>query len=75
MTIFNESSHPESRTPLTMAQAVSIHAVTLDMRRAMVELAFSSLTTSCAAVPGQIVARVRRSRALRQKQSHEHCCC
>ena len=75
MTIFSQPHHPESRQPLTLEQAVSIHAVTLDMRRAMVELAFSSLTTSCAAVQGQIVARVRRSRALRQKQSHEHCCC
>ncbi|MET0674584.1 MAG: hypothetical protein ABW175_02185 [Bradyrhizobium sp.] len=75
MTIFIESSHPESRTPRTLAQAVSIHAVTLDMRRAMVELALASLTTSCAAVQGQIVARMRRSRAPRPEQGHEPCCC
>lgn len=75
MTIFNQSSHPESRSPVTLEQVVSIHAVTLDMRRAMVALALSSLTTSCAAVPGQIAARVRRARTPRQQQGHEHCCC
>lgn len=75
MTIFSQSRHPESRLPLTLEQVVSIHAVTLDMRRAMVELAITSLTTSCAAVQGQIVARVRRVRAPRQQQGHEHCCC
>lgn len=75
MTIFNQSRHPETRSPVTLEQAVSIHAVTLDMRRAMVELAITSLTTSCAAVPGQIVARIRRARPPRQQQGHEHCCC
>ena len=75
MTIFSESHHPESRVPLTLEQLASIHTVTMDMRWAMVELAISSLTTSCAAVPGQIVARVRRARAPRQEQGHEHCCC
>ena len=75
MTIFSQSHHPESRQPLSFEQAVSIHAVTLDMRRAMVELAISSLTTSCAAVQGQIVARVRKVRAPRPEQGPEHCCC
>jgi hypothetical protein len=75
MTIFSPPHHPESRLPVTLEQVVSIHAVTLDMRRAMVELALSSLTTSCAAVQGQIAARVRRARTPRQQQGQEHCCC
>jgi len=75
MTIFSPSRHPETRLPVTLEQVVSIHAVTLDMRRAMVELAITSLTTSCAAVQGQIVARVRKVRSPRQQQGHEHCCC
>jgi hypothetical protein len=72
MTIFSPSHHPESRRPLALEQLVSIHTVTMDMRWAMVELAFRSLTAMCAQARSRIAGKAR---APASPQGHEHCCC
>jgi len=75
MTIFSEFGAPRSRRPLAnlvnveafaLEQLVSIHCVTLDLRWAMVELAWRSLTAMCAFAQGSLfrgpAATVRRGR-------------
>ena len=87
MTIFSEFGFRRSRLPLTNAQTlnakafaleqlVSIHSTTIDMRWAMVELAWRSFTGMCAFAHGQLVAWVRRDRTPRQDEGNgRHCCC
>ena len=82
MTIFSEFGFRRSRLPLVDAQAfaleqlVSIHSTTLDMRWAMVELAWRSVTGMCGFVQGQFVSRARKDRAPREEEGRgRHCCC
>jgi hypothetical protein len=81
MTIFSESGLSESRASLAKArgfafeQLVSIHDTTLDMRWAMVQLAWRSFTAMCALVQGQFVSLMRKARAPRPEGRGEHCCC
>ena len=82
MTIFSEFG---SRLPLAnlvnakgfaLEQLVSIHCVTTDLRWAMVELAWRSLTGLCALARGQLVSWVRKARMPRPEEGRgEHCCC
>jgi hypothetical protein len=87
MTIFSESGFRRSRLPLVNArifnarafaleQLVSIHSTTIDMRWAMVELAWRSFTGMCALVHGQFASWARRERAPREEEGGgRHCCC
>jgi hypothetical protein len=82
MTFFSEPGSSGSRLPVVAAQSfvleqlVSIHSTTLDMRWAMVELAWRSFTGMCAFARGQLTAWVRRDRTPRQEEGHgRHCCC
>ena len=81
MTIFSEFGLRESRAPLAKArgfafeQLVSIHAVSTDLRWAMVELAWRSFTAMCALAQGQIASWVRKTRSPRPEGRGEHCCC
>ena len=65
MTIFSEFAPHRSRLPLLNAQTfafeqlVCIHSVTADLRWAMVELAWRSLTGLCALARGQLVSWAR----------------
>ena len=67
MTIFSEFGFRRSRRPPVDAQAfaleqlISIHCTTVDMRWAMVELAWRSFTGMCAFAQGQFVSRARRT--------------
>lgn len=81
MTILNDFGFSESRVPLAKAkgfafeQLVSIHDTTLDMRWAMIQLAWRSFTVMCAFARGQLVAWVRKARTRRSPGRGEHCCC
>ena len=81
MTIFSEFGQRENRAASAKArgfafeQLVSIHDTTLDMRWAMVQLAWRSFTAMCAFAQGQLVASVRKARAPRPEGRGEHCCC
>ena len=82
MTIFSEFGPLASSKPLVNArgfaleQLVSIHSVTSDLRWAMVELAWRSLTAMCALAQRQLVAWVRKTRTPRAEEGHgRHCCC
>ena len=82
MTIFSEFGFRESRGPLENAQGfaleqlVSIHCVTTDLRRAMVELAWRSFTAMCAFAQGQLVSWARKARTPRPEEGRgRHCCC
>ena len=86
MTIFSEFGLRKSRLPLVNAnllntkafaleQLVSIHCVTSDLRWAMVELAWRSLTATCAFAQGQLLAWARGNRTPREQEGGRHCCC
>jgi hypothetical protein len=87
MTIFSEFGAPGSRLPLvsanlvnvkasTLEQLVSIHRVTSDLRWAMVELAWRSLTAMCAFAQGRVVLWARGQRPPREPAGRgRHCCC
>jgi hypothetical protein len=85
MTIFSELGAPGSRPPLAnlvsveafaLEQLVSVHSVTLDLRWAMVELAWRSLTAMCAFAQAQFVSWTRGHRRPRQQAGRgRHCCC
>ena len=87
MTIFSEFGFRRSRLPLTNAQTldakafaleqlVSIHCTTLDLRWAMVELAWRSFTAMCAFAQGRLVAWAGKARAPRSEEGRgRHCCC
>ena len=81
MTILNDFGFGESRAPLAKArgfafeQLVSIHDTTLDMRWALVQLAWRSITASCAFVQEQLFSKMRKVRAPRPEGRGEHCCC
>ena len=82
MTIFSEFVPPRNRLPILHAQTfafehlVAIHSVTTDLRWAMVELAWRSLTAMCALAQRQLVAWVRKTRTPRAEEGHgRHCCC
>ncbi|MBR1192266.1 hypothetical protein JQ634_23920 [Bradyrhizobium sp. AUGA SZCCT0240] len=83
MTIFSQFGPLESRRRLAnsqvfaLEQLVSIHSVTSDLRWAMVELAWRSLTAMCALAQGQFLAWARgRRRASQEEEGHgRHCCC
>ncbi|KRR07670.1 hypothetical protein CQ12_39925 [Bradyrhizobium jicamae] len=82
MTIFSEFGPLGSRGPLAnvqgfaLEQLVSIHCVTSDLRWAMVELAWRSLTAMGALARAQLVAWVRKHRTPREEERHsQHCCC
>ncbi|MCA6115348.1 hypothetical protein J6524_10620 [Bradyrhizobium sp. WSM 1738] len=82
MTIFSEFGPLGSSKPLINArgfaleQLVSIHTVTMDLRWAMLELAWRSLTALCAFAHRQLVSWVRKARTPRADEAHgRHCCC
>jgi hypothetical protein len=81
MTIFNDFGFREGRAPLARArgfafeQLVSIHDTTLEMRWAMVQLAWRSFTAMCAFMQEQLFSKVRKVRAPRPEGRGEHCCC
>ena len=81
MTIFSEFGFRESLPPLAKArgfafeQLVSIHAVSTDLRWAMVELAWRSFTAMCAFAQGQLVAWARKARTPRAGEGRERPCC
>jgi hypothetical protein len=81
MTIFSEFAPRRSRLPVLNAQSfafeqlVSIHCVTTDLRWAMVELAWRSLTAMCALAQGKLARRARKARAPRPEEGGRHCCC
>ena len=82
MTIFSEFDALGNSKPLVNArgfaleQLVSIHSVTSDLRWAMVELAWRSLTAMCVFAQRQLVAWVRKTRTPRAEEGHgRHCCC
>jgi hypothetical protein len=82
MTIFSEFGLSGSRGPLGNAQGlaleqlVCIQCVTSDLRWAMVELAWRSLSAMFAFAQGRLVSWVRRARPPRPEQGHgRHCCC
>ena len=82
MTFFSEPGPGGSRLPVVTAQTfvleqlISIQATTLDMRWAMVELAWRSFTGMCGFVQGQFVSRARKDRAPREEAGRgRHCCC
>lgn len=85
MTIFSEFGAPRGRLPLArlvnaeafaLEQLVSIHAVTTDLRWAMLELAWRSFTAMFAFAQGQLVSWFRGHRTPRQAGGRtRHCCC
>ena len=82
MTILSESAPRRSRLPILNAQTfafeqlVSIHCVTSDLRWAMVELAWRSLTAMYALAQGKFVLWARKARTPRAEQGRgRHCCC
>jgi hypothetical protein len=81
MTIFSEFGVPKSRLPLlntrtfALEQLVSIHSVTLDLRWAMVELAWRSFTAMFALAQGQFASWPRRHRTPRQEGGRGRPCC
>jgi hypothetical protein len=82
MKIFSEFDFRGSRRRLVNTQAfaleqlVSIHCVTMDLRWAMVELAWRSFTAMWAFAQGQVVSWVRGRRTPRQQGGRgRHCCC
>ena len=82
MTILSESAPRRSRLPILDAQTfafeqlVSIHCVTTDLRWAMVELAWCSLTAMCALAQGKLVQWARKARTPRSEEGRtRHCCC
>jgi hypothetical protein len=91
MTIFSEFGAPGSRQPMNadllnanlenaksfaLEQLVSIHCVTTDLRWAMVELAWRSLTAMCAFAQGRFVLWARGQRSPRQQgRRGRPCCC
>ncbi|ANW04667.1 hypothetical protein [Bradyrhizobium icense] len=82
MTIFSEFGFRRSRGPLANAhgfaleQLVSIHCVTSDLRWAMVELAWRSLTAMCVYVRAQVASWARKARSPREQEGgSRHCCC
>jgi hypothetical protein len=82
MTIFSEFGLRGSLRPLVNArgfaleQLVSIHCVTSDLRWAMFELAWRSITAMCAFVQGRFVSWVRKARTPRRQEGEgRHCCC
>ena len=87
MTIFSEFGFRRSRLPLTNAQTlnakafaleqlVSIHCTTLDLRWAMVELAWRSFTAMCAFAQGRLVSWARKAPTPRSEEGRgRHCCC
>ncbi len=81
MTIFSESGFRKSRLPLLNTQAfaleqlVSIHSVTLDLRWAMVELAWRSFTAMCAFAQGRFVTWTRRHHTPREQAGPGRPCC
>ena len=82
MTIFSEFASPRSRLPVLNAQCfafeqlVFIHSVTTDLRWAMVELAWRSLTAMCALAQGKLVRWARKARTPRAEEGRgRHCCC
>ncbi|UPJ50674.1 hypothetical protein IVB30_04540 [Bradyrhizobium sp. 200] len=82
MTIFTEFTPHRSRLPVLNAQAfafeqlVCIQSVTTDLRWAMVELAWRSLTAMCAFAQGKLVSWARKARTPRAEEGRgRHCCC
>ena len=81
MTIFSEFGPLGSRRRLVNTQAfaleqlVSIHSVTLDLRWAMVELAWRSFTAMCAFAQGRFVMWTRRHRTPREQAGPGRPCC
>jgi hypothetical protein len=82
MTIFSEFGPLGSRRRLAntevfaLEQLVSIHSVTMDLRWAMVELAWRSFTAMWAFAQGQFVSRTRGNRTPREEGARgRHCCC
>jgi hypothetical protein len=90
MTIFSQFGAPGSRQPVNadllnanlenarafaLEQLVSIHCVTSDLRWAMVELAWCSLTAMCAFAQGQVVSWVRGQRSPREQDGGGRPCC
>jgi hypothetical protein len=82
MTIFSEFGFRGNRLPLSNAhtfaleQLVSIHCTTTDLRWAMVELAWRSLTAMCGFAQGRLVLWARGHRAPRDEGGRgRHCCC
>jgi hypothetical protein len=82
MTIFSEFGFRESRRRLVNTQAfaleqlVSIHCVTMDLRWAMVELAWRSFTAMWAFAQGQFLLWARGRRMPREAEGRgRHCCC
>jgi hypothetical protein len=82
MTIFSDFTPHRGRLPILHAQSfafeqlVFIHSVTTDLRWAMVELAWRSLTAMCAVVQGKLVQWARKARTPRAEEGRgRHCCC
>jgi hypothetical protein len=82
MTIFSEFGPLGSRRRLANAevfaleQLVSIHSVTMDLRWAMVELAWRSFTAMWAFAQGQFLLWARGNRTPREEGARgRHCCC
>ena len=82
MKIFSEFDFRGSRRRLVNTQAfaleqlVSIHCVTMDLRWAMVELAWRSFTAMYAFAQGQFLLWARGHRAPREEERRgRHCCC
>jgi hypothetical protein len=82
MTIFSEFGPLGSRRRLAnteifaLEQLVSIHSVTMDLRWAMVELAWRSFTAMWALAQGQFLLRARGNRTPREEGVRgRHCCC
>ena len=80
MTFFSEPGPGGSRLPVVTAQTfvleqlISIQATTLDMRWAMVELAWRSFTGMCAFVQERLAAWVRKDRTPPQQEGNgRHC--
>jgi hypothetical protein len=85
MTIFSEFGAPGSRQPVNadllnakafaLEQLVSIHCVTTDLRWAVVELAWRSLTAMCALAQGRFVLWARGQRSPREPEGRGRPCC
>ncbi|NOJ41786.1 hypothetical protein [Bradyrhizobium australiense] len=81
MTIFSEFGSRRSRGPLVNAhpsaleQLVSIHCVTTDLRWAMVELAWRSLTAMCVYAQAQLATWGRKARSPREEGGGGRPCC
>ena len=81
MTIFSEFGFRESRAPLAKArgfafeQLVFIHAVSTDLRWAMVELAWRSFTAMFAFAQGRLRSWARGHRTPREAEGRGRPCC